>query len=146
MPSGLVVICDNPRLGHLRRQHISVFQPVHISTIVLGIVLIDPRPVHISTETVHGNDAISVVSIRITFDIKKTHSTSACSSGTPSRIGYRTSIAGRLDCSLPSEVSWISSFLCEASAAYSREADRNNETGPKNHHERPATAKRTTSA
>lgn len=51
MPCRLVVVYDNPRLGHLRRQHVEISKPVDMLVEVIGLmrVLPGPRPIHVGS-------------------------------------------------------------------------------------------------
>jgi hypothetical protein len=60
VPSRLVVVRDDPRPGHLCRQHVKVLEPVD----VLLAALPCPRPVHIRPKAMDGNDAALIRLLR----------------------------------------------------------------------------------
>ena len=81
MPFRIVVVRQNSRLGHRCRQHLRVCQPVDVRG-RFRLILPSPRPIHVRTETVYGDDAAHG-QIRSHPGRRRTHSTSAVPLGGP---------------------------------------------------------------
>lgn len=54
MPSGVVIVHHDARPQDDGRQHVEILQSVHL----LGTLFVCPRPVHIGTKAVDGNNAV----------------------------------------------------------------------------------------